>query len=119
MTCKCGEMVDKRLAGLNTRLSYMFGIMPIGRHQAVMVTSVQIATVKINEKKRGKAIAVAAQFCPFCGLCNSCGLSADSHKKDATRITCANDQKPFAALARVPVERAAPSTNFPLWRSLD
>jgi hypothetical protein len=114
MTCVCADLVDKKLAPRNTRLSYMFGIMPLGKHQARALVAVQITTVKIDEKKRGKPVAVAAQFCPFCGV----ALAADRNKQSATGIARAHNQEAFAALARVPVERRAPSTNFPLWRDL-
>lgn len=133
--CNCSTLVDEKLAARNTRLAYMFGIMPLqsktgNMSNAQMLTTVQVATVKLHPQKRGNPIAVAALYCPFCGerlgsFTNIApGISlkrvaTDSGKEYTARIARHYDQLALRALASFPIERRAPSANFPLRRLLD
>ena len=116
MACNCSDLVDEKLAKVNTRLGYMFGLAPLGGSGARMVTTVRVATEKLDTSKRAAARAVAAIFCPFCGVRIVPELPAILRREEHTaRITRHYNQHSLAALAGVPIERNAVSTNFPLW----
>jgi hypothetical protein len=117
MTCNCADLVDEKLAAVNTRLGYMFGVAPLGGSRARSITTVRVATEKLDAAKRGAARAVAAIFCPFCGTRIVPELPAGGlgHEKHTARIARHYDQHALFALTRVPIERGAISTNFPLW----
>jgi len=58
--CKCVEAVNEELAKHNTRLCEFISL-------SKGATYIQIASEKIDTKKRGNAKQVLASFCPFCG----------------------------------------------------
>ena len=54
--CGCAKMVQASLAELNTTLV-----------TTLFTGQVLLRTEKTDTRKRGRAIAVVASFCPFCG----------------------------------------------------
>lgn len=58
---KCFESADVQLGKRNTKLQFAF---QLPKMEARLV----IATVKADEKKRGKPVMLMANFCPFCGV---------------------------------------------------
>lgn len=119
MGCNCIDRVDAALAPRNTRIGVMFGVMPVSKSRATTILAPQVVTVKADPKKRGAVRAVAAIFCPFCGVRIvdelRAGRDGFRDKEHAAGIAGAHDEKSFLALARIPVERRAVSTSFPLW----
>ncbi len=61
MSCECIAEVNKKLAERNTQI-----LLPMFVMKGPVVPFVE--TRKLNEKKRGKPVAMFASFCPFCGL---------------------------------------------------
>jgi hypothetical protein len=59
--CDCINRTNKRFAEhkLNTKLAPAY--FPSGRVRLV------VATCKVNEKEKGKAMNMIATYCPFCG----------------------------------------------------
>lgn len=56
--CDCMEATNKMLReDHNTILSFTFGT----------PSRTVLSTMKFDEKKRGKPVAMIASFCPFCG----------------------------------------------------
>ena len=58
--CECVKQFNEQLASRNTKISEAW---ILGDNRMVPL----IATVKLNEKKRGRPVEALASFCPFCG----------------------------------------------------
>lgn len=63
--CKCVETMDAKLAPENTKLE--MALMVFAGPGDAVVRPV-VATVKVDEKKRGRAKTALASYCPFCGV---------------------------------------------------
>ena len=61
--CDCITLVNEKLAEYNTQLSLTIAL----RDGTLKVEGVRIETHKINDKQRGKPMAITAAYCPFCG----------------------------------------------------
>jgi hypothetical protein len=62
-THKCIRQINTALAAHNTQLNLIFQV--VGPQAGKPF--IQIATIKVGDKKRGKPKMVVATFCPFCG----------------------------------------------------
>ncbi len=61
MACSCIEVVNAELASRNTQIHLpMFVVRGTPKPF--------VETIKLDDKKRGKPIAVFASYCPFCGI---------------------------------------------------
>lgn len=108
--CKCAELADKKLALYNTRLSYMFGIFQRDNNGGQMVTTLQVATVKVDPRLRGNPRAVGATFCPFCGkkvmpASATAAAAARSREQHAAGVLGHYNKLTFGALAALPIKR--------------
>lgn len=61
--CDCITKVNEKLTEYNTQVSSTIAL----RAGTLKFVGVRIETHKINEKQRGKPMAITAAFCPFCG----------------------------------------------------
>lgn len=62
MSCECIEVVNKELAEHNTQI--LLPMFTVGDN----VRRPFVETAKLDDKKRGKPLAMFATFCPFCGM---------------------------------------------------
>lgn len=65
MPCDCIEVMDAKLADLNTKISVTFGFPRDGSPSYVLP---HIQTEKIDTKKRGSTALAIPSYCPFCGV---------------------------------------------------
>lgn len=65
MTCKCIEEFNERLAPHNGKIDVALALVD---NMTRMVARPQVATRKIDAKKRKPVPVVMAAFCPFCGV---------------------------------------------------
>lgn len=63
--CKCVEAMNAKLAADNTKLEMALMVFA-GPGDSVIRPIV--ATVKVDQKKRGRAKTALASYCPFCGV---------------------------------------------------
>jgi len=56
-------MVNEKLTAYNTQVSSTIAL----RDGTLKFVGVRIESHKINEKQRGKPMAITAAYCPFCG----------------------------------------------------
>ena len=71
MACDCWERTNEALLEHNTRIVRPMHLKEViteqGRRFDLAMTGVELATAKVDPKKRGKPVTFVATYCPMCG----------------------------------------------------